>query len=55
MAKKFFKEKTIYRNKNGKIICIEDMLVGGTRYVLLDTNGNYIKDIQVPFKVADYL
>lgn len=52
---KITKEKTIYKNKNGKIICIEDMLVGGTRYILLDANDNYVKDIQVPFKVADYL
>ena len=52
---KMTKEKTIYKNKNGKIICIEDMLVGGTRHVLLDTSGNYVRDIQVPFKVADYL
>ena len=54
MAKRI-KEKTIYKNKNGKIVCYEDMMFGGTKYVLLDANGNYVKDIQVPFKVADYL
>lgn len=54
MAKRF-KEKIIYKNKNGKIVCYEDMMFGGTQYVLLDTNGNYVKDIQVPFKVVDYL
>lgn len=53
--KKITKERTIHKNKNGKIICIEDMLFGGTRYVLFDTDGNYVKDIPVPFKVADYL
>lgn len=49
------KEKTIYKNKNGKIVCYEDVMFSGTRYVLLDANGIYVKDIQVPFKVADYL
>ena len=55
MAKKFIREETIYKNRHGKIICIEDMLVGSTRYVLFDTDGNYVKDIQLPFRVADYL
>ena len=50
-----FKEKTIYKNKNGKIVCFEDTRFGGTRYVLFNAGGNYEKDIQVPFKVADYL
>lgn len=49
------KEKTIYKNKNGKIVCYKDMMFGGTRYALFNANGNYVKDIQVPFKVADYL
>ena len=49
-----FKEKIIYKNKNGKIICIEDMF-GNVRYVLLNVDGNYVKDILIPFKVEDYL
>lgn len=52
---KRFKEKTIYKNKNGKIVCFEDMMFGGTKYVLFNADGNYVRDIQVPFKVADYL
>ncbi len=54
MAKRI-KEKTVYKNKNGKIVCIEDMMFGGTRYMLFNADGNYVKDIQVPFRVADYL
>ena len=49
------KEKTIYKNKNGKIVCYEDAMFGSTRYVLFNADGNYVKDIQVPFKVANYL
>ena len=49
------KEKIIYKNKNGKIICFEDTMLGGTRYVLFNADENYASDIQVPFKVADYL
>lgn len=45
----------VYQNKNGKIVKFEDVRFGGTRYVLFDAGGNYVKDIQVPFKVADYL
>lgn len=52
---KRIKEKTICKNRNGKIVCFEDMMFGGTRYVLFNAVGNYVKDIQVPFKVADYL
>ena len=54
MAKKF-KEKTIYKSIKGKIIKIEDMQIGGARYVLLDAAGNYVKDLSVPFRVSDYL
>ena len=50
-----FKERTIYTNKNGKIISLEDMMFGGIKYILLDTDGNYIKDIPNNFKVSDYL
>ena len=53
--KRRFKERTIYKNENGKIICSEDMMFGGTRYMLFDADGSYVKDISVPFKVADYL
>lgn len=54
MAKRT-REKTVCKNKNGKIVCFEDLMFGGTRYALFDANGNYVKDIPVPFKVADYL
>ena len=53
--KQRFRERTVHKNKNGKIISIEDLMFGGTRYVLFDASGNYLKDIPVPFKVADYL
>lgn len=52
---KRIKEKTVYKNKNGKIVCIEDMMFCGTRYMLFNADGNYVQDIQVPFRVADYL
>ena len=55
MMKSTFKEKTIYKNKNGKIISIENLRFGGVRYILLDANENYVKDIYAPFKVSDYL
>lgn len=50
-----FREKTIYKNKNGKIIAIEDRLFGGTRYTLHDSDGNFVKELSVPFRVGDYL
>lgn len=53
--RKHFKEGIVYKNRKGKIVCLEDMMFGGTRYVLFDSNGNYVKDISVPFKVSDYL
>jgi hypothetical protein len=49
------KEKIIYQNQNGKIIAIENMMFGGTRYILLNADGNYVQDLIVPFAVADYL
>ena len=48
------KEKLIYKNKNGRIICLED-LFGGRRYILLNADREYVKDLTVPFRVADYL
>ena len=48
------KEKLIYKNKNGRIICLEDRF-GGCRYILLNANSEYVKDLTVPFRVADYL
>lgn len=50
-----FKTKTVYKNKNGKIVSIEDMKFGGKKYALLDTDGNYVKNIPNVFKVSDYL
>lgn len=49
------KESIVYKNKNGKIVKFEDTRFGGTRYVLFNVDGNYVKDILAPFKVADYL
>lgn len=49
------KEKIIYKNKNGKIVKVECMRFGGVRYVLFNKDGNYVKDIPIPFKIADYL
>lgn len=49
------KESIVYKNKNGKIVKFEDVRFGGTRYVLFDIDGNYVKDIPVSFKVTDYL
>lgn len=48
------KEKTIYKNKKGEIICITDNF-GNNKYVLLDANGNYKKELYAPFNVKDYL
>lgn len=45
-------EKTIYENKNGKIVQFTDRF-GGCRYVLFDNTGNYLRDIIVPFAVKD--
>ena len=53
--KKRSKETIVYKNKNGKIICFEDVMFGGTKYTLFDADGNYVKDISVPFNVSDYL
>jgi hypothetical protein len=49
------KESIVCKNKNGKIVKLEDTRFGSTRYVLFNADGNYVKDISVPFKVADYL
>ena len=49
------KEKLIYKNKNGKIVRFEDTRFGGTRYVLFDAAGNYVRDLSVPFATKDYL
>ena len=48
------KEKLIYKNKNGRIVCLEDRF-GCRRYVLLNANCEYVKDLAVPFKVSDHL
>lgn len=49
------KESIVYKNKNGKIVKLEDTRFGSTKYVLFNVDGNYVKDILAPFKVADYL
>ena len=53
--KKRFRRKIFYKNKKGKIVRVEDVMFGGTKYELYDSEDNYVKDIQVPFAVADYL
>lgn len=49
------KEKTVFENQKGKIISLEDSMFGGIRYILLDTDENYVRDIPNTFKVSDYL
>lgn len=49
------KRKIIYKNRKGSIESFENVMFGGIRYCLFDSDGNYVKDIQVPFKVSDYL
>ena len=53
--RKRFKRKIFYKNKKGKIVVVEDVMFGGTKYELYDSEDNYIKDIYVPFRVADSL
>lgn len=48
------KEKCIAKNKNGKIIKVTDFY-GNTKYVLLDKDNNYLKEINAPFRIFDYL
>ena len=55
MNNKRFRHSTVYRNKKGRIVKREDTFLGGTAYHLEDTEGNYIQEITVPFKVSDYL
>ena len=55
VMKNRFREKTIHKNKNGKIIRYEDLMFGGFKYVLFDANGDYVKEIYAPFKASDYL
>lgn len=47
-------EKIIYKNKNGMIIRFTDYW-GNNKYCLFNSNGQYVKDIPVPFRVGDYL
>ena len=48
----YCKEKKIFENRNGKIIRIEDYF-GNFRYVLLDRNGDYIRDIPSVYAVEN--
>ena len=50
-----FIHSTIYKNNKGRIIKRKDIMFGGTAYYLEDTDGNYVQEITVPFKVSDYL
>lgn len=44
-------EKLIYQNKNGKVVRLTDMF-GGSRYILFDADGNYLRDIPSVFCVG---
>ena len=50
-----FKHSIVYKNSKGRIVKREDTMFGGTAYHLEDTDGNYVQEIYVPFKVSDYL
>ena len=50
-----FREEIFFKNKNGKIIVLEDVVYGGVSYLLFDAKGDYVKDLPVPFRVKDYL
>ncbi len=50
-----FRTKTVYKNKNGSIVSEEDTIFGGTRFLLLDANLNFVKELHVPFCCCDYL
>lgn len=54
MLKHRYKEVVIYKNRKGRIVKIVDAL-GSVRYILLDRNGAYIKDVKSPSKAAEYL
>lgn len=43
-------EKLIYQNKNEKVVRLTDMF-GGSRYILFDADGNYLRDIPSVFCV----
>jgi hypothetical protein len=43
-------EKLIYQNEHGKIVRLTDMF-GGSRYILFDADGNYLRDIPSVFCV----
>lgn len=45
------KEKLIYQNKNGKVVRLTDMF-GGSKYILFDADGNYLRDIPSVFCVG---
>ena len=55
MKIRYTKDRIIYKSKKGKIICTEDLLVAGARYILLDASGQYVKELAVPFRAEDYL
>ncbi len=50
-----FREKTIYKNRNGSIVSLEDMMFGGTVYLLFDSDLNFVKELHAPFCCGDYL
>ena len=49
------KETTIYKNAKGNIVKFEESRFGSVKYILFDSNNNYVKDIPNTFKVSDYL
>lgn len=50
-----YRERIIYINKNGKIVCRVDTVDKGVRFILYDSKGNYKQDLAAPFSVDDYL
>ncbi len=47
-----FREKTIYKNRNGSIVSLDDMMFGGTVYLLFDSDLNFVKELHVSFVAA---
>lgn len=45
-------EKLIYQNEHGKIVRLTDMF-GGSRYILFNADGKYIRDVHSVFSVGD--
>ena len=55
--KRHWRERTLYKNKKGKIVRYEDTMLGGFQYKLFDSAGNFVKEIPsyLNLRIADYL